>query len=94
LDHSTLVNAIFSIAFLLICVSINIATFIAYRLQKRALSGGNAGANNGPQMLTNKAASSEGMERKLFLYALYTFIGHMVITFLMVNVKLFLLIIK
>uniref|UniRef100_A0A914H7F3 Serpentine receptor class gamma n=1 Tax=Globodera rostochiensis TaxID=31243 RepID=A0A914H7F3_GLORO len=64
IKYSFYISAAFSVIFLVLCVLLNICTFVAYKLHvtKIGLNGGN-----------NEAL----IERKMMIYAVTTFVGHM-----------------
>uniref|UniRef100_A0A914HRT3 Serpentine receptor class gamma n=1 Tax=Globodera rostochiensis TaxID=31243 RepID=A0A914HRT3_GLORO len=59
------VDAIFSAIFMIICVLINICTFVAYKLHVKKVS---VNGNN-----------FDDIERKLLIYAMATFFGHLLV---------------
>uniref|UniRef100_A0A183CQ86 7TM_GPCR_Srx domain-containing protein n=1 Tax=Globodera pallida TaxID=36090 RepID=A0A183CQ86_GLOPA len=62
IKYITLNCAVFSAIFMIICVLINICTFVAYKLRvKKVVTNGNSVYN---------------IEQKLLVYAIATFLGH------------------
>uniref|UniRef100_A0A914H925 Serpentine receptor class gamma n=1 Tax=Globodera rostochiensis TaxID=31243 RepID=A0A914H925_GLORO len=70
LNYIIYIDAIFSIIFTIICVLLNIFTFVAYKLHVKKVSIN--GNNNGVEI-----------EKKLLVYALATFLGHALVTSLL-----------
>uniref|UniRef100_A0A914HQE4 Serpentine receptor class gamma n=1 Tax=Globodera rostochiensis TaxID=31243 RepID=A0A914HQE4_GLORO len=58
--------AVFSVIFMVLCILLNICTFVAYKLHMKNV---NINGNN----------NSNDIEKKLLIYALATFLGHMLI---------------
>uniref|UniRef100_A0A183BZD2 Serpentine receptor class gamma n=1 Tax=Globodera pallida TaxID=36090 RepID=A0A183BZD2_GLOPA len=70
LNYIIYIDAIFSVIFTIVCVLLNICTFVAYKLHVK--KDGTNGSNNGDKI-----------EKKLLVYALATFLGHMLATSLL-----------
>uniref|UniRef100_A0A914HTF8 Serpentine receptor class gamma n=1 Tax=Globodera rostochiensis TaxID=31243 RepID=A0A914HTF8_GLORO len=63
IHYNTYISTVFSVIFMILCVLINIATFVAYKLHMiKADINGN---------------TFDDIERKLLIYALATFLGHL-----------------
>ncbi|KAI3419793.1 hypothetical protein GPALN_004225 [Globodera pallida] len=67
LNYIIYIDAIFSVIFTIVCVLLNVCTFVAYKLHVKKVS--MSGNNNGDKI-----------EKKLLVYALATFLGHMLVT--------------
>jgi hypothetical protein len=66
------INAGIAVLFLLVCVLINIGTLVAYRRRQR-------------YQQQQQNAESETIQRKLLIYSLTTFFGHVLVALLMVS---------
>ncbi|KAI3408588.1 hypothetical protein GPALN_010203 [Globodera pallida] len=67
LNYIIYIDAIFSVIFTIVCVLLNICTFVAYKLHVKKVS---MNGNN----------NCDEIEKKLLVYALATFLGHMLVT--------------
>ncbi|KAI3421826.1 hypothetical protein GPALN_012370 [Globodera pallida] len=65
LNYITFICAAFSVIFMIVCVLLNIATLVAYKLHVKKDGGNGNNAHN--------------FERKLLIYALATFLGHLLV---------------
>jgi uncharacterized membrane protein YhaH (DUF805 family) len=85
LDAVTQIGSISGIIFLVVCMALNIATLAIYR---RRMQGMTASAATAQPAASN--GGKEAIEKKLLVYAILTFVGHMLIAILMVRLGNFL----
>uniref|UniRef100_A0A914HTP1 Serpentine receptor class gamma n=1 Tax=Globodera rostochiensis TaxID=31243 RepID=A0A914HTP1_GLORO len=74
INYLAYICAVFSVIFMVLCILLNICTFVAYKLHMKKVA-------------TNGNNNSDDIEKKLLFYALATFLGHaLVASMFLINI--------